>query len=69
MQSNTTPGLALASRGVPARVKHLLHEPPSKPALCVAVTITTALATVALAGSSLQVHHLAIVAEHLCGWS
>lgn len=60
------PALALARLGVRARVEDLLREPPSRRGALGALAATGALAAVAVGSSSVQVHHLAMVAEHAC---
>ena len=59
------PALAFSGRGTGARVDALLHpSDPRRLELSAAVTLTTVLTT--LAGSSVQVHHLAMFLVHAC---
>jgi hypothetical protein len=60
------PTLAMAALGVPARVDALLDE--SRPAArrMAALTATSLIALVAIAGSTVQFHHLLAFAARLC---
>ncbi|HXH59397.1 M56 family metallopeptidase [Iamia sp.] len=58
--------LALARLGVRARVEDLLREPPSRRLALAALASTGVLAAVVVVSSSVQVHHLALVAAHAC---
>lgn len=65
--ASVQPGMALAGLGVRARVDQLLAA-PARPAIVRATLLVTAgLTATVIASSSLQVHHLAMVAEQLCG--
>jgi hypothetical protein len=61
------PGLALAGLGVRARVDQLLATPASPAVVRATLLVTAGLTATVVASSSLQVHHLAMVAEQLCG--
>ena len=61
------PGLALAGLGVRARVDQLLAAPARPAVVRATLLITAGLTATVAASSSLQVHHLAMVAEQLCG--
>lgn len=67
-QNDARPGgaLALARLGVRARVEDLLREPPSRHRALAVLAGTGTLAAVVVISSSVQVHHLAVVAEHAC---
>lgn len=62
-------GLGLAGLGVLQRVEALMAGPPSGriPAATLVATATSAI--VVAASSTLQLHHLAMVAEHVCRMS
>lgn len=60
-----SPSLAFSGRGTSARVEALLHpDDPHRVEVPVAATLATLLT--ALAGSSVQVHHLAMFLVHAC---
>lgn len=61
-----TGALALTGTGVPARVEALLAEPTNVRLAQAALGILGTSAVVALASSSVQVHHLVELADHLC---
>lgn len=65
--SAVQPGLALASLGVRERVDELLRVPARPAVVHATLLVTAALTATVMASSSLQVHHLAMVAEQLCG--
>lgn len=63
--SQLAPSLAFSGRGTSARVDALLHpDDPYRVEVPVAATVATLLT--ALAGSSVQVHHLAMFLVHAC---
>lgn len=59
--------LSLAGLGVRARVEDLLRESPSRAMAGVALVFTAILMVLSVGGSTIQAHHLAMVADHLCG--
>lgn len=63
------PGLALAGLGVRSRVEQLLEDPTEPSKLRGALLLTAGLTATVAASASLQVHHLAMVIEQLCGRS
>ncbi len=63
--SQIAPSLAFSGRGTSARVDALLH-PDDAQRLEVPVAATAATLLTALAGSSVQVHHLAMFLVHAC---
>jgi len=63
--SQIAPSLAFSGRGTSARVDALLH-PDSPHRLEVPVAATVATLLTAMAGSSVQVHHLAMFLVHAC---
>jgi hypothetical protein len=62
-----TPALAMAALGVPARVNALLDEQPAGRRRMTALTVTSLVALVTVAGSTVQFHHLLAFASRLCG--
>lgn len=66
-RGRAAPALAMAASGVPARVGALLDEPPTGRRRITALTVTSIVAVVAVAGSTVQFHHLLAFASHLCG--
>lgn len=67
----TTPGpspaLAMAALGVPARVNALLEDSSARSHVGTATIGLTAIALLAVGGSTVQFHHLLAFAESLCG--
>jgi Zn-dependent protease with chaperone function len=64
--AQVNPSLAFSGRGTSARVGALLHpDDPRRIEIPVVVTVATMLTM--LAGSSVQVHHLAMFLVHACG--
>jgi len=66
-QGSIQPGMALAGLGVRARVDQLLAAPTRPAVVRATLLMTAALTATVVASASLQVHHLAMVAEQLCG--
>lgn len=67
--SSAHPGMALAVTGVSVRIDHLLDEPPSLLRLRIRMAVPITLAFVAVGGSGLQFHHVAMVAQQVCEWT
>lgn len=65
--AGVSPALAMAALGVPARVNALLDDQPAGPRRMTALTVTSLVALVTVAGSTVQFHHLLAVASRLCG--
>lgn len=60
------PGLAMADLGVRRRVDQLLAEPTGGSVVVVTVALSAGFTVIAGLSASVQVHHLAMVASHLC---
>jgi beta-lactamase regulating signal transducer with metallopeptidase domain len=65
--ASVQPGMALAGLGVRARVDQLLAAPTRPTVVRATLVVTAGLTATVAASSTLQVHHLAMVAERLCG--
>ena len=61
-----SPSLALGGLGVPARVDALLGDAPSRGAATGAVVAVAGVAFLAVAGSTIQFHHLLAYASSVC---
>lgn len=64
--AGSTPVLAMAALGVPARVDALLDEQPVGRRWTTTLSITSLVALITVAGSTVQLHHLLVFASRLC---
>ena len=65
--TGASPALAMAALGVPARVDALLDDQQDGPRRMTALAVTSLVAVVTVAGSTVQFHHLLAFAARLCG--
>ena len=65
--AGVSPALAMATLGVPARVDALLEEQRATGRRITALSVTSLIALVTVAGSTVQFHHLLAFAAQLCG--